>query len=592
MIKLHGIKLSQEANNDEQSTGFDVSSASGTELTLDQLYLGTISSRHPDTVDTDLYKINVIAGQTYIFGYSFDGNVVGWNAQSYDSTNIDNNDFYLKFSLSHADGTVVTTTHEQSFNYGSLYSFTANTTGILSLLVEPSSTSAYQTYQQDYGFFVKAADTGGMESMLRGPIIGSVFSDDVTLSITELDALDSYIYQIHLLSGNDQVLADFQNSYWWGTVYLDEGNDTISVTNEQRLDRYNVLTDSFNALTAYGGEGDDVINGGRGSDNLIGGSGNDTINGGDGNDTLKGDCYNGDLYYCTPEYDYYGGVGETDTINGGAGKDIIVGGIGADLLTGGSDTDLFVYEVKEDFGDTITDFEIGIDKIALFDALETSNLAGKTFSDIVNLVQNGNDTLVQMSLDATAGSWVTVTTLQNTQASNLTAESFHSFDKIGTLLDQAITIGHIDSSNTRTVFEDQSLVFVSSETEHTIVSMSSGSLGTLSKDLNFTHVEFSNSSYEHGISISDVVLQLRDIVGLSTLEGTQKIAADIDGNGEVTISDVVSNLRHIVGLDTIEKCALVNSADELVTSLTNSTIADLTLVQYGDVDLSATFFIA
>ncbi|MDG2405410.1 MAG: hypothetical protein P8M25_10780 [Paracoccaceae bacterium] len=70
-------------------------------------------------------------------------------------------------------------------------------------------------------------------------------------------------------------------------------------------------------------------------------------------------------------------------------------------------------------------------------------------------------------------------------------------------------------------------------------------------------MEFSNSSYHHGIAISDVVLQLRDIVGLSTLEGKQKIAADIDRNNEVTISDVVSNLRHIVGLDTIEECARV-----------------------------------
>ena len=53
----------------------------------------------------------------------------------------------------------------------------------------------------------------------------------------------------------------------------------------------------------------------------------------------------------------------------------------------------------------------------------------------------------------------------------------------------------------------------------------------------------------------------------------------------------MSNLRQFAGLDTIEKCALVNSSDKLVTSLTSSTVADLTLVQYGDVDLSATFLI-
>ena len=157
---------------------------------------------------------------------------------------------------------------------------------------------------------------------------------------------------------------------------------------------------------------------------------------------------------------------------------------------------------------------------------------------------------------------------------------------------QAITIDHTDSETNSALDEHQSLIFVSSETEHTTVAMSSGSLGTLSEDVSFTHVELSNSSYDQGISVSDVILQLRDIVGLSTLDGKHKIAADINGDGEIAINDVVSNLRHIVGLDTIKECALVNSADEVVTSLTNSTIADLSIIQYGDVDLSATFLIA
>ena len=154
---------------------------------------------------------------------------------------------------------------------------------------------------------------------------------------------------------------------------------------------------------------------------------------------------------------------------------------------------------------------------------------------------------------------------------------------------QAITIGYEDSAGARTLFANQSLVFVSSGSDNTTVSMTGGTLATLSQDLSFTHVEFSSQSYDHGIAISDVVLQLRDIVGLSTLSGTQKTAADIDGNGTVAISDVVSTLRHIVGLDTIEQCALVDTSDQLVTNLTNSTIADLTLIQLGDVDLSSNF---
>ena len=151
-----------------------------------------------------------------------------------------------------------------------------------------------------------------------------------------------------------------------------------------------------------------------------------------------------------------------------------------------------------------------------------------------------------------------------------------------------ILVGTAQADNIiKTSVPDQTLVFKSGT--DTTLSLSSGKLESLSEDFSFTHVEFASQSYDHGIAISDVVLQLRDIVGLSTLSGNQKTAADIDGDGDVAISDVVSNLRHIVGLDTIEQCALVDSSDQLVTNLTASTIADLTLIQLGDVDLSATF---
>ena len=43
------------------------------------------------------------------------------------------------------------------------------------------------------------------------------------------------------------------------------------------------------------------------------------------------------------------------------------------------------------------------------------------------------------------------------------------------------------------------------------------------------------------------------------------------------------------GLSTIEQCALVDSSDQVVTSPTSATVADLTLVQLGDADLSSTF---
>ena len=156
---------------------------------------------------------------------------------------------------------------------------------------------------------------------------------------------------------------------------------------------------------------------------------------------------------------------------------------------------------------------------------------------------------------------------------------------------QAITVGYVNDHGLRQLFSDESLIFVTSALNKTNVSMTDGRLASLSQDLSFTHVEFDNHNYDDGINISDVVLQLRDIVGLSTLSGTQKIAADIDGSGAIEIDDVILALRHIVKLDTVEKCALFDSSDQILTSLKSSTIADLTLVQYGDVDLSATFIL-
>ncbi|MBF2058161.1 MAG: M10 family metallopeptidase C-terminal domain-containing protein [Cyanobacterium sp. T60_A2020_053] len=54
-----------------------------------------------------------------------------------------------------------------------------------------------------------------------------------------------------------------------------------------------------------------------------------------------------------------------DTLNGTTGDDILIGGQGADRLTGGKGADIFRYDSLVDIGDTITDFEVGIDKIDL-----------------------------------------------------------------------------------------------------------------------------------------------------------------------------------------------------------------------------------
>ena len=151
-------------------------------------------------------------------------------------------------------------------------------------------------------------------------------------------------------------------------------------------------------------------------------------------------------------------------------------------------------------------------------------------------------------------------------------------------LTQAIAVVYIDNGGLRHLFSDESVFFVTSALNKTNFWMTDGRLASLSQDLSFTHVEFDNHNYDDGINISDVV-------GLSTSSGTQKIATDIDGNRAIEIDDIIFALRHFVKLDTLEQCASIESSDQIVTSLRSSIIADLTILRYGDVDLSATFII-
>jgi uncharacterized protein len=59
-----------------------------------------------------------------------------------------------------------------------------------------------------------------------------------------------------------------------------------------------------------------------------------------------------------------------DKLVGTAGRDRIFGGLGADLLTGGAGWDEFIYTSLFDAGDTITDFEIGADKLVFTELLD------------------------------------------------------------------------------------------------------------------------------------------------------------------------------------------------------------------------------
>ena len=96
----------------------------------------------------------------------------------------------------------------------------------------------------------------------------------------------------------------------------------------------------------HGGSGNDTISGDGGIDLLYGAAGTDTINGGDGDDYL------------------FGGAGN-DVLNGGNGADFLRGDGGNDTMTGGAGADTFSIDIREQASNTITDFQVGTDKIVV-----------------------------------------------------------------------------------------------------------------------------------------------------------------------------------------------------------------------------------
>ncbi|HBD7096952.1 TPA: type I secretion C-terminal target domain-containing protein, partial [Legionella pneumophila] len=169
-----------------------------------------------------------------------------------------------------------------------------------------------------------------------------------------------------------------------GTVVLNAGSVAFTEESNSAADgTYNGSTsDPFRYTNTTGSQsatakvdldrtqaGENRLDGTYRSEILLGrDTSNDTIIGNDGNDILIG-------------------LGGNDTLDGGSGDDVIIGGLGDDILTGGSGADQFVL-VKGQGGasagaapiDTITDFEVNIDKIVI----NGNNITGVSVSTPVS----------------------------------------------------------------------------------------------------------------------------------------------------------------------------------------------------------------
>ena len=173
------------------------------------------------------------------------------------------------------------------------------------------------------------------------------------------------------------------------------------------------ISGGMGADTLMGNAGDDYIHGNAGSDSIMGGLGNDelrggrdadVVRGGAGQDFLQGALGNDELRGGLDADTLFAGQGN-DTLYGGAGNDLLDGKANNDRLTGGAGADQFAFSNAPSATahvDTITDFEVGIDKMLLdilafgsLAGLPAGSLAGSSFvSGVGAIAQDADDYIV------------------------------------------------------------------------------------------------------------------------------------------------------------------------------------------------------
>ncbi|MGC9504243.1 trypsin-like serine protease [Baaleninema sp.] len=164
------------------------------------------------------------------------------------------------------------------------------------------------------------------------------------------------------------------------SAYLGWIGTTIAASNAG--DDLMTGTDNNDTLASNGG--DDTLEGRGGDDLLLGGQGNDVLTGEAGNDAMAGNLGQDGLEGGEGDDTLLGGQ-DDDTLVGGLGNDVLIGDFGQDVLKGGEGADIFTFRkatAVEDptLVDIVTDFQVGLDRIALTQGLTEGNLSLEPFN--------------------------------------------------------------------------------------------------------------------------------------------------------------------------------------------------------------------
>ena len=221
----------------------------------------------------------------------------------------------------------------------------------------------------------------------------------------------------------------------------------------------------------------------------------------------------------------------------------------------GSDTFQFIKTVSVSQGDnTIDDFDPNAD---------TLDIQGYAYAEILRTLDASGNDIFEFAEDNGESS-VTI-------SSGTTRTQLRLMNEIE---------GTLKLSETEIGFDATGIISLNAETPVKDVTLKE--INSFKSGLKKTGA----SSASDPIDLSDVLSQLKHIVGLKDLTGNAFHGGDTNNDGNVNLSDVLENLKHIVGLKEITSFDLVTENGFAINSLNAESVGNLTLVINGDADQS------
>jgi hypothetical protein len=197
----------------------------------------------------------------------------------------------------------------------------------------------------------------------------------------------------------------------------------------------------------------------------------------------------------------------------------------------------------------------------------------------------GNDTSVVAVMDASGRNFS-----YQTEASNLIDNPSFTL-----MVDAVINYdAQIITSATQTITGLDVQAWDDASNAHTAYAASNGEI-TVPSNQSFTQVKLSEAAaYDmaDAIDISDVLLAVKDIIGVATLEGNAKQSADVNNDESVDISDVLLMVKHIIGISQIDHFDLLDNTGSAISEISpvgSGAAPQYQLIMNGDVNASGTF---